>query len=60
MNNYQQQNEFEKERLIVSDEFAEILSVSNFMLSCEEDEFDDHERMLIDIYKHLENKWVNK
>lgn len=57
MNHFDEQNQFEKDREIVADVLADIPSVCDFMNGCDEDDFDSHERMLVDIYKFLEKKW---
>jgi len=55
-----EQDQFEKDRVVVSDVLADIPSVCDFMNDCDEDDFDTHERMLVDIYKFLEKKWKVK
>lgn len=52
-----EQDQFESDRLIVSRELADIKSVQDYMYYCSEEDFDNQERMLVDIYKHLERKW---
>lgn len=60
MNYFDEQDQFEKDREIVSDVLSDIPSVCDFMNDCDEDEFDNNERMLIDIYKFLEKKWCKE
>lgn len=52
-----EQDNFERDRLIVSRELADIKSVQDYMYYCAEEDFDNQERMLVDIYRHLEAKW---
>lgn len=52
-----EQDNFERDRMIVSRELADIKSVQDFMYYCAEEDFDNQERMLVDIYRHLESKW---
>ena len=60
MSYFDEQDQFEKDREIVSGVLADIPSVCDFMNNCDEDDFDNHERMLVDIYKFLEKKWRTK